>query len=418
MFIFVSARKAPKKKNESMKKLLLIVFTLLCMLATVSAADSSTAGSVEHRFKLYYWHSRIDIDENYLDNYNQIALIKKYLATSPRIDSIVVYSWSSPEGRYAQNAELAEKRALAAKRFIVNNTPPGSTLKEENIILKPMAENWDGFLEAVEQTYFRHDREKVLKILRDNTVRNDTKKWRLRQLDNGYTYKYLIRNQMPRLRVAAWICVWVPELEPLPHLPELSESLQAPKSLPRPYVPEPKSPAPIASLRTNLLVPALNVGVEVPLGNRWSVAADYYYPWLWPSQKNKNCFEFLGWSLEGRYWFGRNRQPQDRLKGHSLGVYMAAGYYDFEKNYRGMQGEFLSPGLDYTYSMAVGRKKNLNLQFTLAVGYIRSWGTTYNVYGDYGELYPDDGTLIWDYVGPTKAAVTLVVPFYRKEGGR
>ena len=108
--------------------------------------------------------------------------------------------------------------------------------------------------------------------------------------------------------------------------------------------------------------------------------------------------------MEGRYWFGRDRQPQDRLKGHSVGVYMAGGYYDFEKNYRGMQGEFLSPGLDYTYSMAVGKAKRVHLQFTLAVGYIRSWGRTYNVYGDYGALYPDDGTVIWDYIGPTKAA--------------
>ena len=104
-------------------------------------------------------------------------------------------------------------------------------------------------------------------------------------------------------------------------------------------------------------MPLLNAGVEVPLGNRWSVAGDYYFPWIWPTQKNKNCFELLGWSVEGRYWFGRDRQPQDRLKGHSVGVYMAGGYYDFEKNYRGMQGEFVSPGVDYTYSMAVGKTK-------------------------------------------------------------
>jgi len=182
--------------------------------------------------------------------------------------------------------------------------------------------------------------------------------------------------------------------------------------------PETQDKAPLFSARTNLLVPLLNAGVEVPLGNNWSVAADYYYPWIWPNQKNKNCFELLGWSMEGRYWFGRDRQSQDRLKGHSVGVYMAGGYYDFEKNYRGMQGEFLSPGLDYTYSMAVGKAKRVHLQFTLAVGYIRSWGRTYNVYGDYGALYPDDGTVIWDYFGPTKAAVSIVVPFYRKEDRR
>ena len=181
-------------------------------------------------------------------------------------------------------------------------------------------------------------------------------------------------------------------------------------------IPAPSSKIPVASVRTNLLVPALNIGAEFPFGNNWSASADYYFPWIWPSGRNENCFEFLGCSVEGRYWFGRDRKPQDRLKGHSIGVYFAGGYYDFERSYRGMQGEFISPGLDYTYSMAIGRRKNLHLQFTLAVGYIRSWGRTYNVFGSYGDLFPDEGILIWDYVGPTKAAISLVIPFYKKEG--
>ena len=392
---------------------------LICVFTTLRAAnESSCAKSVEHKFKLYYLHDRIDIDESYLDNQSQIALIRKYLADSPRIDSVVVYAWASPEGVYEKNVWLSEKRAQAAKRFILENAPKGTALSEQNIILKPMHENWDGLLKAVEETYFRHDRDRVLQILRNPNIKNDTKKWRLKQLDKGYTYSYIIRHQMPRLRMAAWICVWAPTLEPLPDINEPKDSLVAPETTPvKPDSPKP-APTPKYSLRTNLLVPALNLGAEVPLGNSWSVAADYYFPWFWPNQRNKNCFELLGWSVESRYWFGKDRKPQDRLKGHSLGVYVAGGYFDFEKNYRGMQGEFISPGIDYTYSMAVGRKKNLHLEFTLAAGYIRSWGRTYTVYGDYGELYPDDGTLIWDYVGPTKAAVTLVVPFYKKEGRR
>ena len=403
-----------------MKKRLLIVLMLLFVFTTLRAAnDSSCVQSVEHRFKLYYLHDGIDIDENYLDNKNQIAHIRRYLANSPRIDSIVVYAWASPEGVYEKNVWLSEKRAQTARRFILDNAPEGTALEEQNIILKPMHENWEGLLQAVEETYFRHDRDRVLQILRDNTIKNDTKKWRLKQLDKGYTYSYIIRHQMPHLRVAAWICVWAPTLAPLPDVNEPKDSLVAPETKPvQPIMTPDLGPTPKFALRTNLLVPAMNVGAEIPLGNSWSMAADYYFPWFWPNQRNKNCFEILGWSLEGRYWFGRNRMPQDRLKGHSLGVYVAGGYYDFEKDYRGMQGEFVSPGIDYTYSMAVGRKKNLHLEFTLAVGYIRSWGRTYNVYGDYGELYPDDGTLIWDYVGPTKAAVTLVVPFYKKEGRR
>ena len=169
---------------------------LLSVFTTLRAAnDSLYVKSVEHKFKLFYIHDGIDIDENYLDNQNQIAHIRRYLADSPRIDSIVVYAWASPEGVYERNVWLSEKRAQAAKRFILDNAPASTALNEENIILKPMHENWDGLLQAVEETYFRHDREKVLKILKDETIKNDTKKWRLKQLDKGYTYRH--RSRLP-----------------------------------------------------------------------------------------------------------------------------------------------------------------------------------------------------------------------------
>ena len=247
---------------------------------------------------------------------------------------------------------------------------------------------------------------------------------------DSLTWRILIRDNMNTSRHAVTVVVVRKEriLQPLPRLkPFVVEAVTFETPMLR-YEPDSlsqsrrsvteQSKVPLLSARSNLLVPLLNAGVEIPLGNRWSVAADYYYPWIWPSQKNKNCFELLGWSVEGRYWFGKGRQASDRLKGHSVGVYMAAGYYDFERNFRGMQGEFVSPGVDYTYSMAVGKAKRVHLQFTLALGYIHSWGRTYDVYGEYGELYPDEGTLMWDYFGPTKAAVSIVVPFYRKEGRR
>ena len=289
-------------------------------------------------------------------------------------------------------------------------------------------ESWKTFTEDIRSNYQRRNRKELLEILDDTTRTDAQKKDLIRTMESdSLTWRILIRDYMNTSRHAVTVVVVRKEriLEVLPAGPTLAalattgqgktippqqrDSAAAPQLMPK---------TPIFSLRSNLLVPLLNAGVEVPIGNNWSVAADYYYPWIWPTQKNKNCFELLGWSMEGRYWFGRDRQPSDRLKGHSVGVYMAGGYYDFEKNYRGMQGEFLSPGLDYTYSMAIGKAKRVHLQFTLAVGYIRSWGTTYNVYGDYGALYPDDGRVIWDYFGPTKAAVSIVVPFYKKEDRR
>jgi hypothetical protein len=171
---------------------------------------------------------------------------------------------------------------------------------------------------------------------------------------------------------------------------------------------------PIMAVRSNLLVPALNVGVEVPIGNHWSVGADYYFPWVWPKQDNKNCFEFLGWGIEGRYWFGKNRTIFDRLQGHSVGLYGYMGYYDFERNFHGHQGEFVNVGLDYTYAMAVGKRKSIHFEFSLGVGYIYSQARKYTVIEAGAPLISDKITKNIGYFGPTKANISLVVPIFQR----
>ena len=74
--------------------------------------DSSV---VADRFALYYWRNRIDLDANYLDNAWQMQRIERYLADSPRIDSITIYAYASPEGVYEHNVWLAKRRAEAAR---------------------------------------------------------------------------------------------------------------------------------------------------------------------------------------------------------------------------------------------------------------------------------------------------------------
>lgn len=77
---------------------------------TLDTGRSVSARSVERRFAIYYWLDRVDIDEHYLDNEWQIAQIRKYLLISPKIDSITISSYASPEGVYERNVWLARKR--------------------------------------------------------------------------------------------------------------------------------------------------------------------------------------------------------------------------------------------------------------------------------------------------------------------
>ena len=378
---------------------------------------------------IYFRHDGGAIDSNYRDNRASLALIRSAMAslaedTTTAVSLIRIEGASSPIGHEVYNYRLSLRRARNVEKFL--RTVPGLENAEISVLGK--GEDWETFTDDIRQNYTRRNRAALLEIL-DSDIPNSEKKQRIMAMEyDQTTWKYLVRNFMRSSRHTVTLVVTKTskEIELIPAVKQLTAQA-TPAQIAKPAEHEVEQISteeqiiprvPVASLHTNLLVPCLNFGAELPIGNNWSVAADYYFPWFWPNEKNKNCFELLGWSVEGRYWFGRDRQPHDRLKGHSVGVYMAGGYYDFEKNYRGMQGEFVSPGIDYTYSMAIGRKKNMHLQFTIAAGYIRSWGRTYNVFSEYGELYPDEGTVIWDYVGPTKAAVSLVIPLYKKEGGR
>ena len=400
--------------------------------------DSSV---VADRFALYYWRNRIDLDANYLDNAWQMQRIERYLADSPRIDSITIYAYASPEGVYEHNVWLAKRRAEAARQYIMDHLPEGSTFDTDRIRLCPMDENWDGLEAELEANYHRYDRERVLAILRA-PVRNDTKKWRLQQLDNGYTYKYIIRRHMPKLRMATWVCIW--------QHPEKAESIGKTADFavtaPRPtgLTPYPTDmvrisgaddtdPCPekrtFAALKTNLLydaATALNFAVEVPFNEKFSLLYEHHCPW-WLTGNNRYCLQFLSFGGEFRWWFSPRTQAatprriqRDALVGHFLGVYGMGGKFDIQANRTFCyQGEFFSAGLTYGYSMPIA--KRLNLEFSISAGYARIPYRHYTPTDDWEILVRDpDKTGIWHYFGPTKLEISLSVPLLKckRKGGR
>ena len=390
-------------------------------------------------------------------SYNTLSqIIDKLASDSVTVHTIIIEGAASPVGSEAYNNALALRRAEYLKG-IISEMEGGDRFHIHTI---SMGEDWKTFSDHIHQTYNETNREEVLAIL-DSDDSNDEKERRLYNLDNGKTWRLLVTEYMAPARNAA--VLRIVELEPLADLVSASQlNLQgtiAPlefDALPNDYYREksefveptttekpateqlatqptitekPATEQPtqvekvtcedttrklLFALRSNLLVPALNLGVEVPIGNHWSVGADYYYPWVWPKRDNKNCFEFLGWGIEGRYWFGRNRTIFNRLQGHSIGLYGYAGYYDFERNYHGHQGEFVNVGLDYTYAMAVGKRKQLHFEFSLGVGYIYSEARKYTVIEPGAPLISDKITKKIGFFGPTKANISLVVPIFQR----
>jgi hypothetical protein len=372
-----------------------------------------------NRYALYYYHDRIDLQEDYPDNAMQMARIKDMLLHSPHIDSIAIYAYSSPEGSQKRNNWLAVKRAEAAKAFILSNLSNDSILQPENIILHPMGENWEGLYEELYANYHLLNRDAVLRIMKAR-VSTETKKWRLQNLDGGYTYTWIIRNHMPRLRVATWICVYVQKpdfVAPViqDYKPDLGtiriDTLPLPELLPMPVMEKRKST--MFALKTNLLydaVTALNAEVEVPIGKRFSVMVEDVFPW-WKAGPNGNkyCLQMWTMSVEPRWWFYR-KGMNDRLQGHFVAPYVMSGKYDLQWDtsicYRGYGW---SAGLTYGYSMPLC--KWLNMEFSMSIGYLNASYQHYQPSPDYEHLYKDpDNAGRMTYVGPTKVKVSLVVP--------
>lgn len=389
---------------------------------------SPDSSCVVDRFALYYWRDRIDLDEEYLDNQQQMERIRHYLANSPHIDSITIYAYASPEGVYEHNVWLARKRAEAAKRYVLSHIPDERQFDADRIRLCPMNENWDGLAEELEANYFRNDRERVLAIL-EAPVRNDTKKWRLQQLDNGYTYKYIIRNHMPKLRLATWICIWQkPWQDPVGKETRFTVAQPVESPLEH-YVPvSPQTPErekrTILALKTNLLydaATALNFAVEVPFNEKFSLLYEHHCPW-WLTGNNRYCLQYLSFGGEFRWWFKPQTRPEsarrvqrDALVGHFLGVYGMGGKFDLQANKTFCyQGEFFSAGLTYGYSMPIA--KRVNLEFSISAGYARIPYRHYNPTDDWELLIRDrNKSGVWHYFGPTKIEIALSVPLLVKK---
>ena len=97
-----------------------------------------------------------------------------------------------------------------------------------------------------------------------------------------------------------------------------------------------------------------------------------------------------------------------------MGAYVYGGYYDFEYDYKGHQGEFCNIGVDYMYSARIGKRNGLRMELSLGIGYIHSKAREYNVYTAGGNAFRTGIIKNVNWIGPSKATISLVVPINRK----
>ena len=403
-----------------MANLRLYLISAFVLLSNVLVCSTAKAQPKERReFAIHYRFDRIDVDSSYMDNAAAIDTIRFCLTHSVHIDSITVYAWASPEGGYPHNKWLSEKRAAAAKELLLALAADTTKLNAGKIKISPLAENWEGLLELVEQNYRRPNRERLLRILRAEGIGEETRKWRIRNLDDGYTWNYLKRHYMKQLRSATWVCVWT-SVGAIAPLPELRDSLRSPQSdLGRTVEAVERSVSEFTlAAKTNLLgdlVTAVNFGLELPLGKNLSANAHFMFPW-WTAGPygNKYALQMLNAEGELRWWFAPGEQV---LQGHYLALQGNGGKFDIQwgRDFGCYQCYNWGVGLSYGYSMSLS--EHWNLEFSLSLGYMAIDYQHYVPSPDWSILIRDDakvGTL--HYFGPTSLKVSLVYPFHFKTG--
>lgn len=171
------------------------------------------------------------------------------------------------------------------------------------------------------------------------------------------------------------------------------------------------------ALKTNLLYDALlnvNLGAEVRLAPKWSADLSGNFN-AWTLSHGKKWKHWLA-QPEVRYWFC------DAFAGHFIGAHALVGQYnvghidmgDFSflgSPFKGLkdhryQGWYGGLGVAYGYSWILS--KHFNIEAEIGLGWIYTHYDTFECAGCGRKIARDK---VHNYVGPTKAAVSLVYVF-------
>ena len=406
-----------------------IVLTLVLLICCITGyAQEGSSRYVEKRYNIFFRINSPEIDRDFKDNARTIETMREDIQTNLQLDgavpdSLLILSTASPDGGYEFNKRLARNRAKSTEKMLLEMFPE---FKDAHIKVEYLEEDWDGLLQVLKaHPEFPQRDEMIAVILDDNDLQS--KEYRLRALKQGW--RYLVNNYIHALRNSS-ITLSVrmtatnaddefvrekPKEEPLPAKEfSYTPTFEQPTSDIGPGpVEEPKFRKTILAARSNLLIPGMNVGLEIPIGSHWSIGLDYFYPWF-VSDDNLWCGEMLGWFIDAKYWFpGKNNtwSPASKLKGHAIGLYAGVGYYDYQKRTNGAQGEYLDLGIDYTYALPIADDK-LRLEFNIGLGYIYTLYRPYYPSSDYEDLIKEPGIKYrsTNFIGPTRASVSLVYP--------
>lgn len=399
-----------------------LLLLLLAGVATVSAQSSVKHGRQKSLMgiEVHFRFDKSQLDLDYMGNRESFADFARVVDSIGlhMIDSVVIVSQSSPEGVYEHNMKLSQRRAATMRSALMQRHPELS----DRLHVHPDGESWERLREYVvnDKRMKQKTIEQVLRVIDDNTISIGTKKWRMEQLP---VYRYLLQTYYPRIRNSVFCIIYFDLPAPVAGLEEPAQPSPLPVFLPeRPARCEYIASEPMLNVHTNLLYDlgtALNVGLEYyPHDSRWSLAADYTFPW-WSHDKSHHYFQLLDGNVEVRRYFAKgNVRRGTTHTGHYLAAYGHINLYDFSFNAEdAWQGEGWGAGLGYGYVWQPWRDKRWKLNAFVRFGYYQTLYDPYHASDPFnGKYYHDWEGMPEDFIprnhrlrwmGPTGAGITL-----------
>lgn len=161
------------------------------------------------------------------------------------------------------------------------------------------------------------------------------------------------------------------------------------------------------ALKTCMILDAAaipNVGLEIYMGKRWSVAAKWHYAW-WKNDSRSWYWYTYGGDVSLRRWFGKKAASRS-FTGHHIDLYGQMLTYDLLTRARGYMSDKWTYGAGFAYGYSVPIAKRLNIDFALGVG---------SMVGEFHEYLPIGGEYVWQETkkrhrfGLNKAEISLVL---------
>lgn len=158
--------------------------------------------------ELHFRFDRTLPDSGYMDNihvFNALdSLFSSHDTVPQKISSIHILAFASPDGNTAYNEQLAERRAINIKNYLIRKFPHIDTCR---IHTCPQGENWQGLRRLVDERRHLPHRGQILYII-DNSNTGIQRKKALKLLESDSIHPYIRARILRSLRSAILQIDW------------------------------------------------------------------------------------------------------------------------------------------------------------------------------------------------------------------